>query len=274
MKAEPVEAALQQLVTAVAVLPEVRSIGLSGGDRPLPRPGEGDLDLFVYCTAIPDPDRRRSVLETLPDLARDIDVGRSQGGVWGHADSLWLVGVETWLMHFQAAEARQELADLLAGRYPGRLDDYYYPLGRCATWQTMRPLYDPDGLLASFRQALSPYPAELAAQLLTHHLDALADTEDLDWAVARGDLLFYHFALDLALDHLLQALFALNRAYFPSRKRSLERVAGFDLRPAGCEPRLREVVALGGTVETLRRSQAVWQALVADLKALMDYAPA
>jgi hypothetical protein len=77
----------------------------------------------------------------------------------------------------------------------------------------------------------------------------------------------------LALEHLLQALFALNRAYFPSRKRSLERIRHFSARPADCEQRLLEVVALGSSAETLDRSRAAWQALVQDLAALAAQRP-
>ena len=56
------EATLQRLVTAVTHHPAVRAIGLSGGDRPWPTAGAGDIDLFVYCTEIPTRIERREIL--------------------------------------------------------------------------------------------------------------------------------------------------------------------------------------------------------------------
>ncbi len=264
----PVETAVRELVEAVARDRTVRAIGLSGGARPLPGPGEGDIDLFVYCTDIPAPDRRRTALVSLGASVEHIAIGCLDDEHWGQGDSLVAAGVETWLMYFTLAEARAELEAVLAGRYPGRSDSYYYPIGRCAMWKAMRIFYDPDGCLQSFQARRAIYPEELARAVVAHHVEGLADVEDLERAVQRKDVLFYHFALDLALDHFLQAVFALNKEYFPSRKRSESYLQGFRVKPPGCEERLRRVVALGGDAETLARSYEAWQGLVRDLEAL------
>lgn len=134
----------------------------------------------------------------------------------------------------------------------------------------MRALYDPDGVLQSFKQCLAPYPQGLQAALVRHHLEALEDVEDLERAVGRKDVFFFHFALDLALDHFFQALFALNREYFPSRKRSETYVRGFKIKPAECEQRLRQVVMFGANPETLAQAYELWKGLVQDLKALAE----
>jgi hypothetical protein len=263
-----IETAINELVEAVARNSAVRAIGLSGGARSLPEPGEGDIDLFVYCTEIPTQSQRHEVLASLGESVGQIAIGRSEGGHWGQGDSLVAAGVETWLMYFTLAEARAELEAVLAGQYLGRLDSYYYPVGRCAMWKAMRIFYDPDGILQSFKARLETYPEGLARTVVAHHTEALGDVEDIERAVQRKDVLFYHFALDLALDHFLQAVFALNKEYFPSRKRSESYLQGFRVKPPGCEQRLRQVVALGGEAETLGRSYETWQALVRDLEAL------
>jgi hypothetical protein len=79
---------------------------------------------------------------------------------------------------------------------------------------------------------------------------------------------FFHFALDLALDHFLQALFALNREYFPSRKRSEMYLHGFSIKPSECEKRLRQVVALGADPKQLERSYEIWNRLIHDVNML------
>jgi hypothetical protein len=88
--------------------------------------------------------------------------------------------------------------------------------------------------------------------------------------VQRKDVFFFHFALDLALDHFLQVLFALNREYFPSRKRSEMYLQGFSVKPVACEELLRQVLALGGNAETLAQSYELWKGLVRDLRFMSD----
>ncbi|HLO28025.1 MAG TPA: DUF4037 domain-containing protein [Anaerolineales bacterium] len=261
-----IETALIKLVNTLVQHNSVRAVGLSGGERPFPAPGEGDIDLFVYCTDIPSPNERRELLEAPQPEIDGLEIGKLEGGHWGQGDCLLIMGIETWLLYFTVTEARAELEAILDGGYLGRLDSYYYPMGRCAMWKTMRPLYDPDGVLQSFKQCLDEYPHELALAVAQHHLKALEDVEDLERAVARKDLFFFHFGLDLALDHFLQALFALNREYFPSRKRSESYLKGFKLKPSKCEQRLYQVIALGGHAETLEQSYQIWNGLVGDLK--------
>lgn len=262
------EGALKKLVTALAVEPGVRAIGLSGGDRPLPEPGCGDLDLFVYARRLPHDERRLAALRSLDGLADQIELARLAGGPWGIADHFMLLGVDTWVMGFSLAEARAELEAILSGNLPDRQEDGYYPIGRCATWKSMRVLYDPDGFLTELQSRLEVYPEALARRLIECHLEAGMDLEDLERAVRRKDLLFYHFALDLALDHFLQALFALNLEYFPGRKRSQEYLEQFRLKPADCVARVWEVVRLGGNADTLAESYKQWQCLVCDLTLL------
>lgn len=89
----------------------------------------------------------------------------------------------------------------------------------------------------------------------------------MERAVFRRDVLFYHFAFDLALDHFLQALFAFNRTYFPSRKRSFENMVTFHNKPINCMQRLLELVKQGGSPESLTSSQQGFNALGKELRA-------
>ncbi|HET9911679.1 MAG TPA: DUF4037 domain-containing protein [Anaerolineales bacterium] len=264
------ETTINKLVDTLARHKSVRAIGVSGGERPFPGPGEGDIDIFVYCAEIPTCNERQEILTSLQGEVEQVEIGKLESGHWGQGDCLFIAGVETWLLYFTVAEARAELEAILAGKYPGRLDSYYYPIGRCAMWKTMRELYDPDGVLGSFKQELADYPEELQLKVVDHHLSALEDVEDIERAVGRKDVFFFHFAMDLALDHFLQALFALNKEYFPSRKRSEMYLRGFKVKPAGCEQRLREVVALGGKAETLEQAYEIWSDLVCDLKSVVE----
>ncbi len=104
-------------------------------------------------------------------------------------------------------------------------------------------------------------------------MTSLADNEDLERAVQRKDLFFYHFALDLALDHFLQVLFALNNTFFPSRKRSMEYIQGFEIKPMDCENRLTQVILKGATSDTLGESYQIWSDLVQELGLIISEFP-
>jgi hypothetical protein len=260
------ETIFQKLIEKLSTLPEVASICISGSKTPLPQAGEGDIDLFIYCDTIPSPERRQSVIDQMGDLAQDGRVKVFAGGHWGEGDFLRINGVETWLMYFTQRDVSRNVDAILNGDFPDKLDNYYYPIGRCAMLQSCTVLYDPGDYLHSLKEKLRVYPAPLAEKLAGYHLKKLADVEDMQRAAARKDVLFYHFALEIAIDHFLQALFALNRTFFPSRKRSLLFLARFDVQPADCANRLLEVLRLGGAPEGIPQSYALWAGLVEDLQ--------
>ncbi len=266
---DQLEESLSILVEALARLETVRAIGFTGNLQSLPKPGQGDLDIFLYCTIIPNIESRREVLESLNDRISEVTLERSSGGHWGEADCFLLNGVETWLMYFTIDEARRELDAILAGGQLDRVDDFY-PSGRTAMYLKMTPMYDPDGILAAFREQVKDYSPQLSEQILYYHLAQLEDNEDLDRAALREDALFYHFALDRALDHYLQALFALNQVYFPSRKRSLEFIRSFARKPAHIESRLMDILGWASDPETLSLANEAWEKLVSELSGLTE----
>ncbi len=259
----------QDLIDALATNESVIAIGLAGSLDQQPNSDLGDLDLCLYCSKIPDFEERRSPLDLLHGQVTQIRLGRSQGGHWGDADSCDFLGIETWLMYFSQEEACSEIKAILKGEFLDRIDGDYYPTGRLAMLNKMTILYDPQGILRNFKNIVSHYPESLSKLLLEYHLALLEDTEDLDRATLRLDPLFYHFALDLALDHFLQVLFACNRVYFPSRKRSIEYIDRFQVKPDHCSERLLEIVQLGARPETLASSYQAFQTLVGDLQLLI-----
>lgn len=256
---------LNRLLDRIASVDEVRAIGMSGSTTSIPIAGEGDIDIFVYCKKIPEVGIRDILLNEVESI-EDIKVNVFQEGHWGIADYVLINGVETWIMYFTIEETKINIESILRGDYPDKLDNYYYPIGRCAMLKDINIAYDTDGFLQSMKNDLSDYPINLAELLIKYHTEQLEDTEDLERAVKRKDVLFYHFALDLGLDHFLQALFALNRTYFPSRKRSIQFVTEFLIAPSNCSERLLEIVRLGGNGETLEQSFALWSELVGELR--------
>lgn len=264
------EKTIEVLINRISKIQEVQSIGISGGKSPLPTAGEGDIDIFIYCDRLPELEKREAVVNDLNDLLENSKINVFQGGHWGSGDFTLINGVDTWLMYFAIEDALYEVDAVLNGDYPDKLDNYYYPVGRCAMLKNISILYDKNNFLNSLQNRLSEYPEKLSGILVNYHMTELEDIEDLERAVARKDVLFYHFALDIALDHFLQALFAVNKVYFPCRKRTLEIMGNFKIKPVLCSEKLLEVIKLGSCPEDISNSYTLWIKLVNELKELYD----
>ncbi len=258
---------LDELVRSLSLDPRVRSIGLSSDPLPL-RPEDGDLDLFVYCDEIPAAEDRA---RRYPAALREDPAFRSRvfvSELWGDADYAELGGIETWIMYFRARDALRDFNAVAEGRLPSRVDGCFYPTGRLAMFKGMRVLHDADAFLGGLKVRLDTYPPLLKAASIRDSLAELEDEEDLLRAVGRGDVVFFHAAIDAAVDAFLRLLFAANDTLFPSRKRMEERIAAFALKPRDCHARILEVFRLGCDAATLSAALAGFRALRDELLAL------
>jgi len=192
-------------------------------------------------------------------------ISKTGGKFWGVCDFVVINGIEVCIMYFTVLDMDADIESVLDGTRLDREDEYFYPTGRCSTFLSMHILYDKNGYIAGMKEKLSRYPQELSKKLYNHHIKSINDIEDFERAVQRGDVLFYHSALDTAIDHYLQALFALNKCFFPSRKRTLEFIYEFQYKPDNCSERLVEVLELGARTETLSKSYEGWVLLCKEL---------
>ena len=250
----------QSLINTIQETDGVLSIGKSGGSK-LPARNESDIDIFVFCSHIPTVQTRQAAIKRLAFPISEMTINETGGRFWGVCDFLTIDDSEICLMYFTTADMDDETESVLNGSRLDRESEYFYPTGRCATFLSMHILYDKTGYIAGMKARLSTYPLPLAQKLYNHHVKKINDTEDFERAVARSDVLFYHATLEIALDHFLQALFALNERFFPSRKRSLQLIYDFKYQPVDCAERLLEVIALGAHADTLAQSYEVWCAL-------------
>ncbi len=256
------------VMDGISGLESVRALGKSGGPA-LPENGESDIDVFVFSRQIPTPEERLTAYQKALGDGCDCHASPTGGPFWGVCDFLTIAGTELCLMHFTTAQMTAEVDAVLSGSRLEREGNYFYPTGRCASLLSLQVLCDKDGFLAALRQRVATYPDGLACAMAQHHLQKLEDTEDLERGVTRQDPLFYHAALDQALDHFLQALFAANHVYFPSRKRTMEHLSSFQTLPKDCSERLLQTVEWGAKAETLARSYNAWTALCEELQALV-----
>ena len=253
-----------QLINAVSEIEEVISIGKSGGEK-LPVHNESDIDIFIFCNEIPTTESRQSAVMQLGTAVDDMKLSEKSGRFWGVCDFITIAGIELCLMYFTTTDMDNDINSVLDGTRLDRENEYFYPTGRCATFIDMHILYDKTAFIARMKEKLALYPSLLSEKLYAHHVSKINHAEDFNRAVERKDVLFFHSTLELALDHFLQALFALNKCFFPSRKRSLQFIDNFEIKPANCSGRLLKVIENGSQPETLRQSYDIWCELCQEL---------
>ena len=258
---------LQRVVNALAALPEIEVVAMSG--EGFPKAGESDVDLYVYSARIPDGKARGEALSVLNDLAEKTVIELFSSPVWGVGDMLTIDGVEVCLMHFTTQEERDGALRVLRGEEMEK-QGQFYPTGRLASLLDQKPLLERTPFLRNLQAEVRAYPPELSRKLTQRFLGALDDRESFERAVFRKDPLFFHQALEYGLDDLLQGLFALNRVYFPSRKRTLQYVETFALKPEKCGERLLEIVRLGANGDTLAQAYRLWDELAEETKKLAE----
>lgn len=257
------------LIDKISALEGVESIGKCGG-KEFPESNESDVDLFVFCNKIPDADKRKARIDQITYGINNVSIGVFEGGIWGTGDCIYVGDIEVWFMYFTIDKTKAYIEAILNCEYLDKVDNYFYPTGRCATIKNMHILLDKNGFLALMKEKLSVYPVDLSANMVKHHLTQLNDTEDMERAVFRKDVLFYHFALDISIDHFLQVLFALNHCFFPSRKRSIEYISKFDKVPKDCIDRLLKIVESGGRADTIEQSYELYTGLCNDLSDIVN----
>ncbi len=262
-----IKSSFDKLLLALRESGNLRAIGKTSGAS-LPQDGFSDIDLFLFCDSIPPLAARESILRPLESLIEVTSFGEQEHPHWGLVDSILIGQQEVYLMYFTADLLEASVESILRGERTEREENYFYPTGRLASIKGMHAFHDPSGYLAGLQARVSVYPDALQRAILSRCLPKMDDAEDFMRAIRRKDVLFYHATLDLALDRFLQALFALNRVYFPSRKRSLEFIEGFAVKPQDCTARLERVLSLGASAETLEESYQIWQQLCRELTAL------
>jgi predicted nucleotidyltransferase len=231
-QAEQIAARLGQIegVTAVALGGSwARGAGVSGSD----------IDLGIYY----HPDHPPSIA-ALRQLAQELDDRHlaetvTDYGGWGP----WINGGGWLTINSQPVDWLYRNLELVNrcitdGRV-GKIATYYQP-GHPHAFHThiymgevhyCRPLYDPDGTLATLKALTDPYPLRLK-QALTNTWEARFALDTCRKSATRGDVFHVSGSLFRCVAILVQVLFALNERYIINEKGAVSAIDTFPLRPA------------------------------------------
>lgn len=260
---------IAKLLDDVANIEVIRAIGQTGDVNFIPKAGEGDIDIFVFGDKVPTYEERKVVYDNKSSLFEECYMNVCEGGVWGTGDVFIIDGVETMLMYFSTNETLKYINEILDGKHLNS-DDGFYPIGRCATLKTINVIYDESRTLEGIKEKLSTYPDKLRKDMINFHIGRINNEEDFGRALLRKDVLFYHQVLEGSIDHYLQGLYAVNKTYYPSRKRTKQYIDSFEIKPENCYERLLKVIRFGSTPEDIEKSYSEWCKLVSDLKGVCN----
>ena len=254
-----IQKSIEALVSSLTKDERIIAVGLSS--HPIPqKPDEGDIDLFIYCSVIPE-DRERIAL--YPEIVKDheqFQCSIMDDAHWGLADFTHLNGIEAWIMYFMKDKESHNFEDIFNGLVFSRCNGFY-PTGRLAMYKNMSILFEREPYLSQFKKRVQTYPPKLKDVIMKSAREELCDEEDLRRGAVRKDLVFFHWVLDNALDAFMQYAYALNDELFPGRKRNLEQVADFSLIPQNISQRVKDMIRLASHEETLQEACTAFFAL-------------
>ncbi|BCN29051.1 YpoC family protein [Anaeromicropila herbilytica] len=242
-----------KLVSDLSGIDKIKGIGQTGDMNADLIPGNSDIDMFVLCSTIPTENERKSIYTNYANDYSECMMNVCNGGIWGYGDILIIDGIDVMFMYFTIEEMEQYLDKVLNGDYLDR-DGGFYPTGRLSSVENINILYESKDEWSRQIEKVKKYPTELFKKLFDYHISNVINDEDLGRVILRKEVMFYHSVLENSLDHLLQALFAVNATYFPSRKRSEQYIKDFKNKPVNCYERLIHIIQNSVSSNTIAKS--------------------
>jgi hypothetical protein len=223
-------------------------IGITGNPASIESEG-GDIDIFVYSTEAITKEQKMGAYAAC-GLLDSLELEKYDSTDWGKIDFLEIRGIEACVMYFLAANVDRNIGEILDGERSTN-ESGYYPTGRLAMLMNIFVLHEKGQYFATLQSRIKDYPPKLKEKIIGNCLWALKEEENLDRGKARKDVLFFHMAVESAIDAIIQLLFALNETYMPSRKRNERFIRDFAIQPRDTYDRLLEIIKLSASPDTI-----------------------
>jgi len=184
-------------------------------------------------SAIPREDDRRELW-----LSSGSPVAEAELHFGGGNDRFVLDGVDLGIdYHLDVQSVRRRLEDVMAAGKVERSASPWFCLGEspeviCAEVESCVPLCDPQGIIASWKHMVSPYPQRFRTNLLHACLfEARYRLKDVSRGSDLGDIPLVHASLSELSLCLFRMLFALNRKWFRGMKYAMASAGDLRLVP-------------------------------------------
>ncbi|MBW3571741.1 MAG: DUF4037 domain-containing protein [Gemmatimonadetes bacterium] len=235
-----------------------------------------DLDLYLFCNAVQPPAHREAMVAREFGPAAD---PRSWGAdvPFEECGTDWMAGsvrVECWMRN--AGDVERTIDACGQGTFARTLSVWavmgFFSYVALSDVRAMDILEDPDGRLARWKSLVDPYPEPLRAAVLTRFVAEAAfwpRNPHYASAVERADSIYTSAIVQQTVHAVLQAVFALNREYFPGEKKLAGALGALRSQPAATAARLDGILFPGAaSVDMLRAQRRALTELVDEVAAL------
>lgn len=256
-----------ELVTVLSSCDRIKGIGQTGSLDIQLVPGKSDIDLFVLCSEVPPKEERMLWYQGIQSEKFDLQMEVCNGGQWGYGDILVVDGIDVMPMYFTIKEMHDYLKEVLECKHLEK-EGRFYPVGRVASIATIHILNEKENAWTNLKDMVNRKPNTFFQQWYENEIWQVLDEEDLGRSELRKEVLFFHQVLENSIDHLLQALYAINKCYFPSRKRTISALDEFQYKPVDCFERLIQIVQNGSREETMDQAISDLRSIALEVKEL------
>lgn len=220
---------------------------------------QSDYDFRVYADAYRGPDiRQTEQWQRFEAARRDWEArGFRMDGVWMRSYAGVRRDLDAWLTGTAVPKT-----------FEWTIWGYHLPTDLAS----QQIAFDPEGVLAGWKQQLAVYPEALGASVLRQYREVLqywAKDYHYESKVARRDLVFLAGLTGKLTNAILQVVFALNRAYFPGDGWNLPMAAELHRLPPDFVSRMTSILSAGSDADAPRRQRQELIAMIADLEVLI-----
>lgn len=225
------------------------AIALAGAHAKGMADAASDIDLYVFAERAKPRDQRLQLIRTIADPDSVPWVDDFDAAPWGGGMDFMYRGTPVEVVGRTLSRMDQVVGDCLEGKFeiiPATwTSNGYYTFIYLCELSFIKPVWDPDGVLANYRQKAAVYPEPLRRAILETFLGRAGTwigNFHYESAVRRGDVLFTApIVLHTVLD-MVQVVFALNRVYFTGDKKLEAALASMTYCPKALRPNQLDIL--------------------------------
>lgn len=239
------------------------AIALAGAHAKGLADASSDIDIYIFAEGAKPLAERRAIIESIADPGTTPWLDASfDAAPWGGAMDFSYQGTPVEVAARTLARTNRVVEDCLAGRFeilPATwTSNGYYSFIYLCELSFLKPVWDPDGILADLKKKAEIYPEPLRrsiVEIFWGRANTWLDNFHYESAIRRGDRLFTApIVLHTILD-LIQVIFALNRTYYTGDKKLAAALSKMETCPAALLSNLSFLLSAPGDPAGLLRQR-------------------
>lgn len=250
------------------------AIALAGAHAKGTADAASDIDLYVFAEEAKSFAERSRVICAAADAGTTPWISDSfDDAPWGGSMDFCYQGTPVEVVGRTISRMDKVVHDCLEGRFeiiPATwTSNGYFTFIYLCELSFLKPVWDPDGILAEYQKLAAVYPEPLRRaiiQIFMERAGTWIDNFHYESAVQRGDILFtapivMHTVLDM-----IQVVFALNRTYFPGDKKLEAAMSKMNDCPESLLAELHFLLSAPRTPQVLEHQRLLLRQIYAQLK--------